>query len=122
MYNIKFNVVKYRPDENKFQDITQGKKGTKGSSLRGLFGSVKDDALKIKFICTFNTNINNVDKAILRKGRLKVRYEFKPLSKDKANKIGKSLGVHVDKDTTLAELYNQSKVNFSEENQTKLGF
>ena len=91
-------------------------------TLLNLSDGILGDALKIKFICTFNTNINNVDKAILRKGRLKVRYEFKPLSKDKANKIGKSLGVHVDKDTTLAELYNQSKVNFSEENQTKLGF
>lgn len=48
MYNIKFNVVKYRPETNKFEDITHGKKGTKGSSLRGFFGSVKDDALKIK--------------------------------------------------------------------------
>lgn len=61
MYNIKFNVVKYRPEENKFQDITQGKKGTKGSSLRGFFGSVKDDALKIRLALINNHYILNED-------------------------------------------------------------
>ena len=39
MYNIKFYVVKYFHDENKFKDITKGKK---------FFGSDKDDAFKIK--------------------------------------------------------------------------
>ena len=39
IYNIKFYVVKYFSDENKFKDITKGKK---------FFGSDKDDALKIK--------------------------------------------------------------------------
>lgn len=61
MYNIKFNVVKYFPDENKFKDITKGKKGTKGSSLRGFFGSVKDDALKIKLALINKHYILNED-------------------------------------------------------------
>ena len=39
IYNIKFYVVKYFPDEDKFKDITKGKK---------FFGSDKEDALKIK--------------------------------------------------------------------------
>ena len=39
IYNIKFYVVKYFPGEDKFKDITKGKK---------FFGSDKDDALKIK--------------------------------------------------------------------------
>ena len=39
IYNIKFYVVKYFHDEDKFKDITKGKK---------FFGSDKDDALKIK--------------------------------------------------------------------------
>ena len=56
MYNIKFNVVKYRPDTNKFEDITQGKKGTKG-----FFGSVKDDALKIKLALIDKHYILNED-------------------------------------------------------------
>ena len=39
IYNIKFYVVKYFHDEDKFKDITKGKK---------FFGSDKDDAFKIK--------------------------------------------------------------------------
>ena len=39
IFNIKFYVVKYFHDEDKFKDITKGKK---------FFGSDKDDALKIK--------------------------------------------------------------------------
>lgn len=61
MYDIKFNVVKYRPETNKFEDITQGKKGTKGSSLRGFFGSVKDDALKIRLALINKHYILNED-------------------------------------------------------------
>lgn len=61
MYNIKFNVVKYMPDKNKFDDITKGKKGTKGSSLRGFFGSVKDDAFKIKLALIDKHYILNED-------------------------------------------------------------
>ena len=40
LYNIKFNVVKYRPETNKFEDITQGK--------NKFFGSDKNNALKIR--------------------------------------------------------------------------
>ena len=53
MYNIKFNVVKYRPDENKFQDITQGK--------NKFFGSVKNDALKIRLALINKHYILNED-------------------------------------------------------------
>ena len=51
-YNIKFYVVKYFPDENKFKDITKGKK---------FFGSDKDDALKIKLALIDGHYILNED-------------------------------------------------------------
>ena len=53
MYNIKFNVVKYFPDENKFKDITKGK--------NKFFGSDKDDALKIKLALIDKHYILNED-------------------------------------------------------------
>ena len=53
LYNIKFNVVKYRPDTNKFEDITQGK--------NKFFGSVKNDALKIKLALINEHYILNED-------------------------------------------------------------
>ena len=52
MYNIKFYVVKYFSDENKFKDITKGKK---------FFGSDKEDALKIKLALIDGHYILNED-------------------------------------------------------------
>ena len=52
MYNIKFNVVKYIPDTNKFDDITKGKK---------FFGSDKNDAIKIKLALINGHYILNED-------------------------------------------------------------
>ena len=52
IYNIKFYVVKYFHDENKFKDITKGKK---------FFGSDKDDALKIKLALIDGHYILNED-------------------------------------------------------------
>ena len=53
MYNIKFNVVKYFHDKNKFDDITQGK--------NKFFGSVKNDALKIRLALINGHYILNED-------------------------------------------------------------
>lgn len=53
MYNIKFNVVKYMPDKNKFDDITKGK--------NKFFGSDKGDALKIKLALINKHYILNED-------------------------------------------------------------
>ena len=53
MYNIKFNVVKYRPETNKFEDITHGK--------NKFFGSDKNDALKIRLALIYKHYILNED-------------------------------------------------------------
>jgi clusterin-associated protein 1 len=45
------------------------------------------DFLELKFVCTFNTAIDKIDKALLRKGRITTNYKFEKLSIDKANKL-----------------------------------
>jgi hypothetical protein len=45
-------------------------------------GLMSDD-LGIKFICTFNEEVTNIDEALMRKGRLACMYEFKKLTADK---------------------------------------
>ena len=45
-------------------------------------GLMSDD-LGIKFVCTFNEDVKNIDEALMRKGRLACMYEFKPLSAEK---------------------------------------
>jgi ATP-dependent 26S proteasome regulatory subunit len=66
------------------------------------------DALGIKLICTFNTGLSNIDKALLRKGRLINRYEFKELSVEKAKKIAEINNLPYDgKETiTIGDLFN----------------
>lgn len=81
------------------------------------------DALNIKIICTFNTDYHKIDEALLRPGRCKCKYEFELLNKDKANKVAEKFGLEkVDKDISLAELFNP-EVEFTEgKKKKKLGF
>jgi len=90
------------------------------STLLNLTDGIISDVLGIKIICTFNTNITNVDEALLRKGRLKLKYEFKKLCKEKASAI---LGEEVKEDMSLADIYNYKEENdFSKQITTKIGF
>ena len=78
------------------------------STLLNLSDGLLGDSLNNKFICTFNTDITNIDKALLRKGRMKVCYEFKYLSADKANALAAKLNraATFDKDVPLCEVMN----------------
>lgn len=88
--------------------------------LLNITDGVIADVLGIKLICTFNTSLDKIDKALLRKGRLSLKYEFKKLTKDKVANI---LGYNVDKDMSLAEIYNIEEENdFSKKIQKKIGF
>ena len=62
----------------------------------------------MKFICTFNDDMKNIDPALLRKGRLVSKYEFKGLEKEKAQTLLKELGheVMLEKNITLADIFN----------------
>ena len=80
------------------------------------------NALNIKIICTFNTDYSKIDEALLRPGRCRCKYEFTPLDKNKANKVAEKLALKkVDKDVTLAELFNP-EMEFKDEKKRKIGF
>ena len=57
------------------------------SLLLNLTDGLLSDGLGLKFICTFNDDVKNIDEALLRKGRLVSKYEFDLLDTDKANKL-----------------------------------
>ncbi len=59
----------------------------------GLLGS----CLNIQFICTFNTELQNIDTALLRKGRLTALYEFKPLTIENQNRYFQHWGKKIVK-------------------------
>lgn len=74
------------------------------------------DELCIKFICTFNAPLKDMDQALLRKGRLAARYEFKELTTDKVNKLIEEEGLNIPQQKapmTLAEIYNYGDTDFS---------
>lgn len=88
--------------------------------LLNLTDGIISDILGIKIICTFNTALSNIDKALLRKGRLTMKYEFRPLSASKASKI---LGHEVQRPMPLSDIYNEDEENdFSKNNTARIGF
>jgi hypothetical protein len=77
----------------------------------GLLG----DALSYKLICTFNAPLEDIDKALLRKGRLIARYEFRDLEATKVNHLinERQLDVpHQTKGMSLAELFNYNQEDY----------
>ena len=94
-------------------------------NLLNIGDGLLSDALSIKIICTFNADLKQIDKAILRKGRLVTRYEFKDLQIDKVNKLREKLNVteKAEKPMSLADIYNKEGVNFAELAEAKsVGF
>lgn len=82
-------------------------------ALLSMSDGMLGDSLKLKFICTFNTDLRNIDDAILRKGRMKVKYEFKDLEIDKVRSIFKKIGIDEGKakPMTLSDVYNYTDDN-----------
>jgi hypothetical protein len=94
------------------------------SNLLNISDGLLSDCLNLQIICTFNTDISRIDKALLRKGRIIAKYEFKPLNIHKAENIAKILGrpVSFDHDMTLADVYHHFDEDFSLPVQKSIGF
>jgi hypothetical protein len=93
------------------------------ANILNMSDGLLSDIFNIKFICTFNTNIDKIDKALLRKGRCKINYEFKELAADKVEKLAKKLKINISeyKAMTLADIYNFSE-EVKEKKTKKIGF
>lgn len=93
------------------------------AALLNLSDGIIGDSFNFKFICTFNTNISKLDPALLRKGRMKLKYEFKKLAGEKAYKLLQKLGkeVDVDGDMSLADIFNYGEDNGNKP-EKKIGF
>ena len=89
------------------------------SAFLNMTDGILAEVISCKFICTFNTDLTNIDKALLRKGRLKLKYEFKKLNKDKVSIIAPEL----HEDMSVADLFNYKKENdYSKKKRQKIGF
>lgn len=78
------------------------------SNLLNIADGLLSDALRIQILATFNSELGSIDDALLRKGRLITKYQFKALEPKLAQKLSKKLG-YTRKITTpesLATIYN----------------
>ena len=131
------NVILVVEDAEK---IIQKREGSDNSNmvstLLNFTDGILSDILKLSIILTYNTNTEDIDPALLRKGRLQYKYEFQLLTKAQSMELMKHSGVSEER---LAELDKQGLIkdhmaladifNISEENgnaktkkETKIGF
>ncbi|TZF81766.1 AAA family ATPase [Pedobacter sp. BS3] len=84
------------------------------SALLNISDGLLADCLNIQVICSFNTDISKIDNALLRKGRLIAKYEFKELEIKKARQLSAKLGFSSDiyQPMTLTSIYNQDEKAF----------
>lgn len=95
------------------------------STLLNLTDGILGECLSIQVIATFNTHVKNIDEALLRKGRLQLKYEFDHLSVEKSNALLQELNSdhQTNSPLTLAELYNYEAENCPEQGGRKvIGF
>ena len=94
--------------------------GSPVSALLNISDGLLSDCLNIQIICSFNTDISKIDSALMRKGRLIAKYEFKELEVEKAQLLSEKLGFtgNIDSPMTLTAIYNQDEKDFQ---QTKFG-
>ena len=82
------------------------------SALLNITDGIMGDLLNLVVICTFNTDLSNLDQALLRKGRTLLKHEFKILSQTQASSI---VGKEVFSGMTLADA-----IHYKEEGYVKL--
>jgi hypothetical protein len=93
------------------------------STILQLTDGLFSDFLNIKIVCTFNTDIDRIDKALLRKGRMIAKYNFKPLSDEKTKALAERFGLKdVKGSLTLADIFGHEKRSFKGEAKKSIGF
>lgn len=95
------------------------------SFLLNITDGILSDSLGIQIIATFNTELKNIDKALLRKGRLTSIYEFKELKIDKTNALLAKLHHDFvsDKPMSLADIFNyEANTNYNPKTKKSVGF
>ena len=88
--------------------------GSPVSALLNISDGLLSDCLNIQIICSFNTDISKIDSALMRKGRLIAKYEFKELEMEKAQLLSEKLGfkTKLNAPMLLTAIYNQDETDF----------
>ncbi|MEZ5016245.1 MAG: AAA family ATPase [Flavipsychrobacter sp.] len=80
------------------------------SNLLNISDGLLSDFLNVQIICTFNSAIGSIDEALMRKGRLIAKYEFKKLPIEKAQALSDKHGFNktIKEPMSIAEVMNQN--------------
>ncbi|MBL0357494.1 MAG: AAA family ATPase [Chitinophagaceae bacterium] len=94
------------------------------SNLLNISDGLLSDCLNVQIICTFNSDLNLVDSALMRKGRLIAKYEFNKLDAAKAQRLSDHLGFNntIDKPMTIAEITNPDDMEVVKPSVRVVGF
>ena len=101
----------------------QGDNSNAVSNLLNLTDGFPADFMKLNIICTFNTRIDNIDPALLRKGRLRGIQEFKKLSAEQARELADFLDVDIEitSPLSIADICN-ADVTLDTKTEANVGF
>lgn len=94
------------------------------SALLNISDGLLSDCLNIQIICSFNTDLSKVDTALMRKGRLIAKYEFKEMETQKSQILSDKLGfkTKINLPMTLTDIYNQNESSFQPKSRKAIGF
>jgi ATPase family associated with various cellular activities (AAA) len=95
------------------------------SALLNISDGLLADCLNVQIICSFNTDISKIDSALMRKGRLIAKYEFKELEVRKAQQLSNKLGFTsiIQQPMKLTDIYNQDEKDFQQTRKSNpIGF
>ena len=95
------------------------------ATLLNMADGIMGDGLGMKFICTFNADLQHIDPAVLRRGRLFLKYEFKNLCAEKTRALCRKLGVDTFKfphGAPLCDIYNADHDNGNTIKKGVMGF
>jgi len=86
------------------------------SAILNISDGLLSDCLNVQIICSFNTDLSKIDNALLRKGRLIAKYEFKELETTKAQSLSQKLGYNsiISAPMSLSAIYNQEEKDFQQ--------
>ncbi len=109
------------------ENIIMDRKFSNNSSVSNLLNisdGLLSDCLNVQIICTFNSALNTVDNALLRKGRLIAKYEFEKLGIEKSQRLSNHLGFDkvINKPMTIAEIANPDELEVPEQRVQVMGF
>lgn len=108
------------------ENIIMDRKTTGNSSVSNLLNlsdGLLADCINVQVVCTFNSDLSQIDSALMRKGRLIAKYEFGKLSVPKAQQLSGKQGFNtvISRPMTIAEVMNQHEPSF-ERKEISIGF